>query len=238
MARVAVAAGRDDTLPMLTGVSIEFHPGFLRLVSTDRFRIAIHELEWDPVGISGPASVLVPARALAETSKALSGPRIEISGGPGQTVLGLTTGDQRHTMRTLDMPYAPYQRYLESTHTATALINTAALVDAIKRVSLLSPRSAQVQLTFATASARLSAGGGNEGSAKEIIGCEFDGEPLTIAFNPRYLLEGLAAARAEVVEIAMNGPTGAATVRAADRESDGERRDGLIYVLMPVRLPH
>ncbi|MFR9749776.1 DNA polymerase III subunit beta [Nocardia sp. 004] len=240
VAQVVVAAGRDDTLPMLTGINIEFHPSFLRLVSTDRFRIAIRELGWEPVttmGNSRPTSMLVPARALAETSKTLAGPRIEIASVPGQTILGLATDDQHHTMRTLDMPYAPYQRYLETTHTASARIRSAPLIDAIKRVSLLSLRGTQVRLTFAATTARLSAGGDNEGSAEESIGCEFDGEPLTIAFNPRYLLEGLTAAHAEIVEIALNGPTRAAILRAADREPDVERHEGLIYVLMPVRLP-
>ncbi|MEV0947558.1 DNA polymerase III subunit beta [Rhodococcus sp. NPDC049939] len=240
VAQVVVAAGRDDTLPMLTGINIEFHPSFLRLVSTDRFRIAIRELGWEPVtpmGNSRPNSMLVPARALAEASKTLTGPRIEIASDPGQKILGLATEDQHHTMRTLDMPYAPYQRYLETTHTASARIRSAPLIDAIKRVSLLSPRGTQVRLTFAATTARLSAGGDNSGSAEESIGCEFDGEPLTIAFNPRYLLEGLTAAHAEVVEISLNGPTRAAILRAAEREPHGERREGLIYVLMPVRLP-
>lgn len=240
VAQVAVAAGRDDTLPMLTGINIEFHPSFLRLVSTDRFRIAVRELDWGPVPLTGNselASMLVPARALAETSKALTGPRIEIASGPGQTILGLTTDGQRHTMRTLDMPYAPYQRYLETPHTASARIRSALLIDAIKRVSLLSPQGAKVELAFAATTVRLSAGGDNEGSAEESIGCEFEGDPLTIAFNPRYLLDGLAVARSEIVEITLNGPTRAAVLRAADREPDGERREGLIYVLMPVRLP-
>lgn len=240
VAQVAVAAGRDDTLPMLTGVNIEFHPSFVRLVSTDRFRIAIRELDWEPaipVNSSMPASMLVPARALAETSKTLPGPQLEIAGGPGETVLGLSSGGRRHTMRTLDLPYAPYQRYLEAAHTATARIDSVALANAIKRVSLLSPRGTQVQLTFTSIAVRLSAGGDSEGSAEETVACEFDGAPLTIAFNPRYLLDGLTAAHCKAVEIALNGPTGAAVLRATDRAPDAPRRDGLIYVLMPVRLP-
>ncbi|MEV0688458.1 DNA polymerase III subunit beta [Nocardia sp. NPDC050378] len=240
VAQVVVAAGRDDTLPMLTGINIEFHPSFLRLVSTDRFRIAVRELDWEPMPLtddSESASMLVPARALAETSKVLTGPRIEIASGPGQTILGLMTVDQHHTMRTLDMPYAPYQRYLEAAHTASARIRSASLIDAIKRVSLLSPRGTRVELTFAATTVRLSAGGDNEGSAEENIDCEFDGDPLTIAFSPRYLLDGLTVSHSETIEITLNGPTKAAVLRAADREPDGERREGLIYVLMPVRLP-
>ncbi|MFE3187537.1 DNA polymerase III subunit beta [Nocardia sp. NPDC059240] len=234
--QVAIAAGRDDTLPMLTGINVEFHPAFLRLVSTDRFRIAIRDLDWQPItpiDDQPPTGLLVPARAFAETAKALSGPHIDIAACPNRTILGLSTVGQHHTLRTLDLPYAPYQRYLEDRRTATARLASAALAEAIKRVSLLSPRGHQIELTFTPTKARLSAGGGNEGNAEETIPAEFDGDPVTVAFNPRYLLEGLTATHTEYVEIALNGPTRAATLRAAGSEEHHDLR----YVLMPVRLP-
>ncbi|MGV9408774.1 DNA polymerase III subunit beta [Nocardia sp. NPDC003693] len=237
VAQVGVAAGKDDTLPMLTGIKIEFHADVLRLISTDRFRIAIRELDWQPAGpVDGDADagLLVPARALVDTARSLSGSRIDIAGGAGRSILGLATGGRSHTVRTLDLPYAPYRSYLEDKRTATARLDAAALVEAIKRVSLLSPHGAQVQLSLTAAAAKLAAGGDNAGEAEETLGCEFDGEPLAVAFNPRYLLDGLTALRAGTVEIALNGPTRAAHFRAA--RPDSETGHGLTYVLMPVRL--
>ncbi|MGW4244374.1 DNA polymerase III subunit beta [Nocardia sp. NPDC004722] len=234
VAQVAVAAGRDDTLPMLTGINVEFHSAFLRLVSTDRFRIAIRDLPWQPATPldDRSAGLLVPARAFTEIAKALSGPQIDIAACPNRTILGLRTGDQHHTLRTLDLPYAPYQRYLEDRRTATARLATAALLEAIKRVSLLSPRGTQIELTCSPTAIRLSAGDTTEGTAQETIPCEFEGDPVTVVFNPRYLLEGVTATHAESIELALNGPTRAATLRA-----DHEDRPGLTYVLMPVRPP-
>ncbi|MEV6072645.1 DNA polymerase III subunit beta [Nocardia sp. NPDC052001] len=237
--QVAVAAGKDDTLPMLLGINLEFHADFLRLVSTDRFRIAIRELDWQPsTPIAGdePASVLIPARALADTSRALSGSQLEIACGPARTVLGLASDSRRATLRTLDMAYAPYQGYLVDRRTATARFPSAALADAVKRVSLLSPRGAQVQLTCTTEKTRLTAGNDSEGNAEETIAGEFDGDPLTVAFNPRYLLDGLTAMRTETVELALNGPSRAAVLRPAHPNPAGQR-DGFVYVLMPIRLP-
>ncbi|MFB7719034.1 DNA polymerase III subunit beta [Nocardia sp. NPDC056100] len=237
--QVAVAAGKDDTLPMLLGINLEFHAGFLRLVSTDRFRIAIRELDWQPsTPITGdqPATVLIPARALADTSRALSGSQLEIACGPAQTVLGLASDSRRATLRTLDMAYAPYQGYLVDRRTATARFPSAALAEAVKRVSLLSTRGAQVQLTCTAEKTRLAAGNDSEGNAEETIAGEFDGDPLTVAFNPRYLLDGLTAMRTETVELALNGPSRAAVLRPT-RPNPAGQRDGLIYVLMPIRLP-
>lgn len=235
VARVAVAAGRDDTLPMLTGINVEFHPGFLRLVSTDRFRIAIRELPWTPTEpVVSTAAMLVPARSLAAAAKAIAGDHIEIACDPGQSILGVRSGGSHHTMRLLDTPYAPYQRYLTETATATATINTPALIEAIKRVSLMASRGAQIRMTFFPSAVLLDAGDDTAGAAEETIPCEFDGDPVAIAFNPRYLLDGLNTLHAPLVEIAMNGPIRAAALRdPAARELELRQW----YILMPVRPP-
>lgn len=240
VAQVAVATGRDDTLPMLTGINIEFHKTLLRLVGTDRFRIAIRELAWTPATDSGDdeqSALLVPARALAEATKALPGGRIEIATGATQSILGLRSSGHRHTMRLLDTPYAPYQRYLTDDHTASARIDASALTDAIKRVSLLSPRGTQIRMTFTASTVRLTAGDDNEGHAEETLDCQFDGDPLTIAFIPRYLLDGLTSTHASTIEIALNGPTRAAILRTADQDADSPTHHRHWHILMPLRLP-
>ncbi|MBF6327886.1 DNA polymerase III subunit beta [Nocardia transvalensis] len=236
-AQVAVAAGRDDTIPMLTGVNIEFHRTFLRLVCTDRFRIAVHELGWTPdEAHATDGSLLVPARALTDAMKTATGARLDIAAGTGQSILGLRTGGEHHTLRLLDMPYAPYQRYLTAQPTTVVRLETAPFVDAIKRVSLLSARGAQIRLTFTDSTIRLAAGDDSGGRADEALAADIDGDALTTAFNPRYLLDGLLAARSPRIEIAMTDPTRAATLRPADSDSAsaGHRR---LYILMPVRLP-
>lgn len=80
VSQVAVAAGRDDTLPMLTGVRIEIEGSTLTLVSTDRYRLAVRELTWTPEDPNVSAVALVPAKTLADTAKSLTnGAQISIA---------------------------------------------------------------------------------------------------------------------------------------------------------------
>ena len=73
VAQVAIAAGRDDTLPMLTGVRLEIDGDQLTLAATDRYRLAVRELTWNPEQPElSDAQVLVPARTLAEAAKSLA----------------------------------------------------------------------------------------------------------------------------------------------------------------------
>lgn len=234
--QVVVAAGRDDTIPMLTGIKIERHPTFLRFVATDRFRIAIRDIGWQPTGdIDDEAQrsgLVVAARTLAGAAKAFTGTEIGIAAGSVHTVLGLRTTDQHCTLALLDLEFVPYQRYLENIGTTTATIDTSAFINAVKRVSLLSPRGNQILLTFTDSAVRLRAGADSNGRAEESLTCQTTGDPGPIAFNPRYLLDGLGAIHADTVTITMNGPTKAATIRSADSDSAGLR-----YIVMPVRPP-
>jgi DNA polymerase III subunit beta len=98
---VAVAAGRDDTLPVLTGVRIEIDGEEVTLAATDRYRLAVRTLRWKPVDPSLQATALVPARTLAEAAKSLtSGAEVTLAlaaTGAGEGLLGLAGGTRRTT---------------------------------------------------------------------------------------------------------------------------------------------
>jgi DNA polymerase-3 subunit beta len=238
VAQVAIAAGRDDTLPMLTGVRLEIGDQKLTLVATDRFRLAMREFEWHSGGDVAPdTAVLVPARTLAEAAKTLgtSGNTVEISLASGDGLLGLAGSGRRATTRLLDAEFPKYRQLLPSEHTSAAVITVSALVDAIKRVSLVAERGTQVRLEFAEGLLRLSAGGDDEGSAEEELGVEFTGDPVTIAFNPGYLLDGLGALHTDRAHLSFTTPNRPALVKPVGE--DGEVLTGYLYLLMPVRLP-
>lgn len=97
---------------------------------------------------------------------------------------------------------------------------------------MLSPRGTQILLTFTASTVRLSAGADSNGRAEESLTCHTIGDPGPIAFNPRYLLDGLGSVHADTVTITMNGPTKAATIRSANADITGLR-----YIVMPVRPP-
>ncbi|WP_086664878.1 DNA polymerase III subunit beta [Lentzea kentuckyensis] len=235
--QVAVAAGKDDTLPMLTGVRVEIGEGKLTLVATDRFRLAMREFPWEPDEALGEVAVLVPARTLGDAAKTLgsSGGKVEMSLAANDGLLGLSGSGKRTTTRLLDADFPKYRQLLPSEHSAAAIIDIDALQQAIKRVSLVAERGTQVRLEFVDGGLRLSAGGDDEGSAEEELPVEYTGDAVTIAFNPGYLLDGLGAVRTQKVHLSFTTPSRPALLKPVDE--DGNVAPGYLYLLMPVRLP-
>jgi DNA polymerase-3 subunit beta len=237
VSQVAVAAGKDDTLPMLTGVRVEIGEGKLVLVATDRFRLAMREFPWEPDATLGEVAVLVPARTLGDAAKTLgsSGAKVEMSLAANDGLLGLSGSGKRTTTRLLDADFPKYRQLLPSEHSAAAIIDIDALQQAIKRVSLVAERGTQVRLEFVDGGLRLSAGGDDEGSAEEELPVEYTGDAVTIAFNPGYLLDGLGAVRTQKVHLSFTTPSRPALLKPVDE--DGNVAPGYLYLLMPVRLP-
>jgi len=240
--QVAVAAGRDDTLPMLTGIRLEIDGAKLTMAATDRFRLAVRELEWEPSDTGLTTAVLVPARTLADAAKTLTGKdAVQLALADRDGMLGLSGNGRQSTTRLLDAEFPKYRQLLPTEHTSQAVLEVAPLVEAIKRVSLVADRGAQVRLEFTEGSLRLTAGGDDEGSAEEQLSCELEGEPLTIAFNPGYLLDGLGALHTERAHLGFTTPSRPALARpvSADDTSEGTTGGvrGYVHLLMPVRLP-
>ena len=162
--QVAVAAGRDDTLPMLTGIRVEITGESVVLAATDRFRLAVRELTWSTSSPDVEAAVLVPAKTLAEAAKAgTGGTDVHLALGAGSAVgkeglLGIRSEGKRSTTRLLDAEFPKFRQLLPSEHTAVATIGVAELTEAIKRVALVADRGAQVRMEFADDVLRLSAG--------------------------------------------------------------------------------
>ena len=235
--QVAVAAGKDDTLPMLTGMRLEIEGSTLTLVATDRFRLAMREFEWKPAEGMADAAVLVPARTLADAAKSLgaSGATVKLALASGEGLLGLSGSGRYATTRLLDAEFPPYRQLLPAQHTSRAVLGVSALAESIKRVSLVAERGTQVRLEFAEGLLRLSAGGDDEGSAEEELHVDYEGEPVTIAFNPGYLVDGLGALHTDRAELTFTTPNRPALIKPADEE--GNVVPGYLYLLMPVRLP-
>src|SRR6195952_4344104 len=177
--QVAVAAGRDDTLPMLTGIRVEISGESVVLAATDRFRLAVRELTWSASTADIEAAVLVPAKTLAEAAKAgTAGNEVHLSLGAGAAVgkeglLGIRSAGKRSTTRLLDAEFPKFRQLLPTEHTAMATIGVAELTEAIKRVALVADRGAQVRMEFGDGVLRLSAGADDVGRAEEGLAVEF-----------------------------------------------------------------
>ncbi|HEY2639191.1 MAG TPA: DNA polymerase III subunit beta [Streptosporangiaceae bacterium] len=237
----ATAAGRDDTLPALTGIRIEIDGETLTLVSTDRYRLAVRELRWTPARPDLAAAVLVPAKALADTARSLTnGAQVSIAlalpgteGHGGDGMIGFEGAGRRTTTRLLSGEFPRYQSLLPKTVNATAELSTGVLAESVKRVALVAERNTPVRLAFSAGQLMLEAGTGDEAQAEETIEAEFSGDDLSIAFNHQYLLDGLAAIDSDVVRISFTEPGKPALFTG---KPGPDSNPDFRYLLMPIRL--
>ena len=240
VAQVAVAAGRDDTLPMLTGVRLEIDGETLTLAATDRYRLAVRELSWSPGDpASANAQVLVPARTLADAAKSLAQSEtltLSLSaGGAGEGIIGFSGSTNgrasRATTRLLDATFPPYRSLLPSEWASSAEVPVGPLTEAVKRVALVADRNAPVRMEFGDATVALTAGGEDEGRAEEQLEVSYQGEPITTAFNPQFLLDGLGALSTGTARLLFTSATKPVVLRPETDEVE------YTYLIMPVRLP-
>ncbi|MCW2621081.1 MAG: polymerase beta subunit [Frankiales bacterium] len=239
VSQVALAAGRDDTLPVLTGVRVEIEGDQLTLAATDRYRLAVRTLAWKPQITDLSTNARVPARTLAETAKALtSGPEVTLAlatGSAGEGMVGFEGNGRRTTTRLLEGEFPKYRSLLPSESSAVARVATASLVEAVKRVALVAERNTPVRLSFSADGVVLEAGGSDQAQASEQLEGSWDGDTphLQIAFNPGFLLDGLGAVGSETTALSFTGPTRPAVLTAAGATGDAA---DYRYLLMPVRL--
>jgi len=240
VAQAVTAAGRDDMLPVLTGVRLEIDGSRISLLATDRFRLSIRELEWSPSTPDETLAALVPAKVLADTAKSLtSGSEVTIAlsaGGAGEGIIGFegaaAGGVRRTTTRLLDGEFPKVRSLFPSEHLTMALVSKAELVESVKRVSLVAERNTAVQLKFADGVLTLDAGSGEEAQASESIEADINGEDLTTGFNPQFLLDGLTAIDEPTVELAFTQASKPVVISGSGEDDD----PGFRYLLMPRRL--
>lgn len=239
VAQVAVAAGRDDTLPTLTGIRMEIEGGNIVLAATDRYRLAVREFSWNPKSSSISVNALVPAKTLADTAKSLSTTDLVTialsAGGSGEGLIGFEGAGRRTTTRLLDGEFPKYRTLLPSEAATVASVDTSALADAVKRVALVAERNTPVRLAFEGSEVVLRAGAGDDAQANEVVECRVDGDGLEIAFNPTYLLDGLSAVDAVTTTFSFTQATRPAVLTGADTHA-ASGVDDYRYLLMPVRL--
>jgi DNA polymerase-3 subunit beta len=219
--QVTPAASRDDTLPMLTAVSVELDGKTMTLAATDRYRLAVRELDWDPSagdGEHGRVAVLVPARTLADAARMMSpGVPVRImlrdsgtsvtrgpaSGGAtggdamsGDAMIGFEAGERRLTTRLLAGEFIRYRSRFPEEFGCTAELPAEAFAEAVRRVSLVAERGTPVQLSFAPGRVTVGAATQGQARARETVPADFTGDEPVIAFSPHYLLDGIVAAAA------------------------------------------
>jgi len=237
--QVSIAAGRDDTLPVLTGVRLEIEAEKITMAATDRYRLAVRDLAWTPEQAGLSAIALVPARTLADTAKSLaSADKVTVAlaaGGTGEGLVGFEGSGRRTTSRLLDGEFPKYKSLLPAESASVATVETAGLVESVRRVALVAERNTPIRLSFSGGEVTLEAGSGDEAQASESLDAGLTGDDISIAFNPAYLLDGLGVLDAAYAELRFTASTRPAVIAGKD-SVDATAGDDYRYLLMPVRL--
>ncbi len=244
VAQVAVAASRDDVTPVITGVQLEVRETNLSLVATDRYRVAIREIDWDGGGVAGDGdattTALVPARTLQEVGKTF--------GHSGTISVAITSRDDREliafsadrktvTSLLIKGNFPPVRRLFPDTVENYAVMNTAELIEATRRVALVLEREAALRYSFSEDGLTLEAIGSEQAQASESIDAILTGDATVVSLKPQFLLDGLQAVPSEFVRISFtktenpNKPGPVLITSQTSREQAGA--DSYRYLLQP-----
>ena len=236
IAQTAIATSKSDTMPLFTGIRLEIDGENLTLAATDRYRLAVRELSWTPEAVGFTREVIVPSRGLSEVARSLSGAvdvHLALSG--DERELGIESAGKRFTTRLLEGQFPKFRDLLPSTFTSTVRTDTSELAEAVKRVALVAERHTPVRLDIGNDEIVLRAGISEETHATEVVAAVLEGQGMTIAFNPTFLLDGLAELDGSVTAIRYNESTKPAViVGAADMTADPD--PSFRYLLMPVKV--
>lgn len=249
--QVVVAAGRDELLPVFTGVRVEIEGDTLSLLATDRYRMALKELPWRPASSSAEGAALVPARVLNEAARSMaSGENVTValsSTDAGEGLIGLEgsgAGATRQlTTRLLGGEFPKVRHLMDIKPTVAVRCKTDEIIASVKRVALVAERNSPLRMLIGEDQIALEAASGDQAQASEAVAAQIDnvagGElALTAAgFNPNYLSDALAAVDTPYVHFSFTAAGKPCLVQGLN-ELDGVPRDDYRHVIMLMRLPN
>jgi DNA polymerase III subunit beta len=250
VSQVVVAAGRDELLPVFTGVRVEIDDDTISLLATDRYRMALKELTWNPSRSQISATALVPAKVLSETSRSMTaGEEIALSltdGGPGDGIIGFEghgpAGQRQTTTRLLDGEFPKVRHIMDTPALMNVRVSTTEAISAAKRVALVAERNTSLRMLIGEGFVTLEAATGDQAQASEAIEATIEqpggGDPAVTAagFNPSYLLDGLGAFDTPYVNFGFTAPSKPCQLTGMDSLDSNPRTD-YRHVIMLMRLP-
>jgi DNA polymerase-3 subunit beta len=241
VSQVAVAASRDDVTPVITGVQLEVGDNSLSLVATDRYRVAVREIDWDSGTSSADGTTaLIPARTLSEIGKtfAHSGTvAVSIVHTDDRELIAFSADKKTVTSLLIKGNFPPVKRLFPETVDNYAVVNTADLVEATRRVSLVLEREAALRFSFSIDGLTLEATGSEQAQASETIEAHLHGDDTVVSLKPSFLLDGLGAVHSEFVRISFtktdnpNKPGPVLITSQSSKEQPGA--DNYKYLLQP-----
>jgi DNA polymerase-3 subunit beta len=225
VAQVAVAASGDSARPILTGVLVESTDDGTRLVATDSYRLAVRDLPGVTPGTTG----LIPARGLREMSRTVGSAKVRMALGTREAAFGSERGTL--TLRLIEGTFPNYQALLPDSYPNRVIVDKVALLEALARAALVAEDHIPVRLKLLAGGIELTVTRQDVGGEAEHLPGEFSGEDeeVLIAFNPRYLADGVSAIEDDRIEIQVIDGLKPSVIRGVDAKD-------FLYLLMPVRI--
>ncbi|MDX6320244.1 MAG: polymerase subunit beta [Propionibacteriaceae bacterium] len=250
VSQVVVAAGRDELLPVFTGIRVEIEGDTISLLATDRYRMALKELNWNPGSTQASATALVPAKVLSDTAKSMTaGEQVILSlasEGSGDGIIGFqgdgAAGQRQTTTRLLDGEFPKVRHIMNTTAVLNVRVNTADAIAAAKRVALVAERNTSLRMLIGDGTVTLEAATGDQAQASEAIEATVDqpgGGDLAVTaagFNPTYLLDALGVFDTPYVNFAFTAPSKPCQLTGL-ADLAGEPLTDYRHVIMLMRLP-
>ena len=226
VARVARAASRDESRPVLTGIMVQFAGGKLVMAATDSYRMSVKETDL-PGAAAAELEAIVPARSLTELGRiAQDGEDLQIGVQENHVVFG--AGDVWLTTRRIDGQFPNHKQLLPETFEHEVALPREEFLDVVRRASVMAQRNSPLRLRFAEGEVTVSAQTQDVGEARESMPVPFAGEPLEIGFNPEFLRDGLESVDSEEVALRLISPLRPGLLYSAD--------ENFSYLIMPIRL--
>ena len=240
VAQVAVAASRDDVTPVITGVQLEVTENSLSLVATDRYRVAVRGIEWEGTKDSPTITALVPARTLQEIGKTFGNTgtiSVAITNTDDRELIAFSADKKTVTSLLIKGNFPPVKRLFPESVENYAVINTAELIEAVRRVQLVLEREAALRFTFTIDGLTLEAIGSEQAQASESIDAFLTGGDTVVSLKPQFLLDGLGAVHSEFVRLSFtktDNPNKPGPVLITSQSSkDQAGADDYKYLLQP-----
>ena len=223
--KVARAASRDESRPVLTGILVRFEGDTLIMAATDSYRLAVKETS---LGESGPElDAIIPARALQELARLAAGSE-EVKLGVHESHVIFGAGDVWLTSRRIDGQFPNYKQLLPETFELEVTTGRGPLLDVVRRAAVMAQRNAPLRLRFGEGELTVSAQSQDVGETRESLQVDYAGDPLEIGFNPDFLRDGLEAVGGDTVQLKLINPLRPGLIVAPD--------ESFWYLIMPIRL--
>lgn len=204
VAQVSVAASRDDVAPMITGVHLTFGPDNLSLVATDRYRVAVRELNWQSNFTDGE-DALVVARTLSDIAKSFA--QVDqvvttlISEGD-RKLIAFSAGGRTVTSTLLKGKFPAVGRLFPAETPHFAVIQKSDVMDAVRRMQLVLEREQALRFSFTQDGLTLDAVGAEHAAGSEELGVQLTGDDIVVSLKPSFLLDALSQIHSAFVRIA------------------------------------